>query len=218
MNTSASFVNYQVRSEDSAAVATAAAELIHGRAYVSPSKQGWVSLYDEKSETQDAYEIGRIGSDLSAKLNTAVIAFLVSESTLFVYYIFENGDLVDEYHSTPPPNNAQTQADQRFRFMGRPDELLKFCAPGTARRDIELALLRGDSLMEGGFAASVNAEERLHPLATALRIDDLRIMLGFTDFDRLKDSIADGASFTRIDNRKIRRSVSPRIPPRYPGR
>lgn len=218
MNTSASFVNYQIRSEDSAAVAAAVSELIQARAYVSPAKSGWVSLYEEKSETQDAHEIGRLGMELSARLSTAVIAFLVSESTLFVYYIFENGDLVDEYHSTPPPNNALTEADQRYRFMGRPDELLKFCAPGTQRQDIEQLLLRGDSLMEGGFAKSVNPEERLHPLATALQIDDLRIMLGFSAFDQLKNSIADGASFVKIDTRKIRRAATPRIPPRYPGR
>jgi hypothetical protein len=220
MNISSSFVNYQVRSNDAVAVATAVRELILGRAYVSPAKAGWVSVYDEKSETQDAHEIGWLGIELSARLNTAVIAFLVSESTLFVYYLFNDGDLVDEYHSTAPPSNVQAGADeqfadQKFRFMGRPDELLKLCAPGTQRRDIEQALLRNDSLMEGGFAASLHPEERLHPLATALQIDDLRIMLGFADVDRLKTGIADGDSFVKIDNRKIRRSTSPRIPPRY---
>jgi hypothetical protein len=215
---SASFVNYQIKAEDQAAVVAAASELVNGRAYISPSKTGWVTMYDENSEIQDAYEIGRLGSELSARLGTVVIAFLVQESSLFVYYLFDNGDLLDEYNSAPPPASADAEPDQKIRFTGRPEILLQYCAPGTNRSDLEIPLLRGDTLVEGGFASSVNAEERLHPLAAALRIDDLRIMLGFADFDRRKTTIADGSNFQKIDGRKLRRSGPRRVPPPIPRR
>jgi hypothetical protein len=215
---SASFVNYQVKSDNQAAVVVAASELVNGRAFISPEKNGWVTLYDENSELQDAYEIGRIGSELSARLSTAVIAFLVHESALFVYYLFDNGDLLDEYNSSPPPASAYAEPDQKIRFTGRPEILLNYCTPGTTRADLEIPLLRGDTLAEGGFASSVNAEERLHPLAAALNIDDLRIMLGFADFDRRKTTIADSGTFQKIDGRKLRRSATRRIPPQIPRR
>ena len=54
----ASYVNYHVRSDDQAAVTAAAKGLVQGRAYLTPPGNGWVSLYDEISERQDAYEIG----------------------------------------------------------------------------------------------------------------------------------------------------------------
>jgi len=215
---SASFVNYQIRSDDQAAVVAAASELVKGRAFVSPARNRWVTLYDENSELQDAYEIGRLGGELSARLNTAVIAFLVHDSSLFVYYLFENGDLLDEFHSAPPPASADADPEQRTRFTGRPEILLRYCVPGTTRSDLEVPLLGSDSFAEGGFASLVNAEERLHPLAAALNIDDLRIMLGFGDFDRRKTMIADSASFQKIDGRKLRRSATHRIPPQIPRR
>lgn len=216
----ASFVNYQIRSDDQSAVVAAAAELVAGRAYVSPPKSGWISLYDENSELQDAHEIGRLGSELSARLATAVFAFLVDESTLFVYYLFENGDLADEYHSAPPPASDAADVDHRHRLSGRPDILLQYCAPSTEQHDLELALMRGDSLIEGGFAASPNAEERLHPLASAMRMDGERIMLGFADFDRRKASIPQAGDFQKIDARRLRRAgaANRRVPPQFPSR
>jgi hypothetical protein len=210
------FVNYQIKSTDQAAVVAAAGELVQGRAYISPPLNGWVTLYDEISENQDAYEIGRLGSEISARLQAAVFAFLVNDSTMFVYYLFDNGDLLDEYNSEAPPTNDAAEPDQRVRFQGRPDILMNYCAPGTHRGDVEVALLRGDSLVEGGFASSVYAEERLHPLAAALQMDDLRTTLGFIDFDRRQARIPDSQSFVKIDGRKLRRPLTRRVPPSIP--
>ena len=211
------FVNYQIRSTDQSQVVAAAGELVQRRAYISPPANGWVTLYDENSDSQDAYEIGRIGSELSARLGTVVFAFIVHDSAMFLYYLFDNGDLLDEYNSTPPPNHAEAEEDQRNRFAGRPEILVNYCAPGTSRGDLEVALRRSDSLAEGGFASSVHAEERLHPLAKALQMDDLRTTLGFTDFDRRQISIPQGPDFVKIDGRKMRRPSARRIPPPIPG-
>jgi hypothetical protein len=210
------FVNYQIRCDDQAKVLTAIGELAQGRAYISPPKYGWVTVYDEISENQDAYEIGRLGSELSTKLETVVFAFLVNDSTMFVYYLFDNGDLLDEYNSNPPPNHEHAEADQQVRFAGRPDILMNYCVPGTNRSDIEAALLRAESLVEGGFATSVHAEERLQALATALLMDELRASLGFIDFDHRRTRIPEGRDFQLIDGRKLRRPSMRRIPPQIP--
>jgi hypothetical protein len=213
------FVNYQIKSTDQAKVVTAASELVQARAYVSPPKTGWVTLYDEASDQQDAYEIGRLGSELSAKLETVVFAFIVNDSDMFVYYLFDNGDLLDEYNSNPPPTSAAADADQQIRFAGRSEILINYCVPGTSRGDLEVILQRGESLAEGGFASSVYAEERLHPLASALQMDDLRTTLGYRDFDRQQSSMPEGQAFQKIDGKKSRRPTTPRrIPPQIPRR
>ena len=135
---------------------------------------------------------------------------------MFVYYLFDNGDLLDEYNSTPPPNHDAADADQKNRFQGRPEILMNYSArPGTNRGDIEIALRRGRSLIEGGFAPASHAET-LHPLAQALRMDDLRTTLGYIDFDRRQASIPQGRDFIKIDGRKSRRPTARRIPPQMP--
>ena len=106
--------------------------------------------------------------------------------------------------------------DQQIRFAGRPDILMNYCMPGTNRGDIEAALLRAESLVEGGFATSMYAEERLQTLATALLIDELRATLGFIDFDHRRIRIPEGRDFQLIDGRKVRRPVMRRVPPPIP--
>jgi hypothetical protein len=211
------FVNYQIKSNDQAKVVAAASELVQGRAYVSPPKTGWVTLYDETSDQQDAYEIGRLGSELSTKLETVVFAFIVHDSSMFIYYLFDNGDLLDEYNSTPPPTNDAAEDDQKIRFAGRSEILINYCVPGTTRGDLEVILQRGENLAEGGFASSVYAEERLHPLASALQMDDLRTTLSYGDFDQQQASMPEGKAFQKIDSKKSRRpTTARRIPPQIP--
>jgi hypothetical protein len=217
------FVNYQIRHDDQTAVVDAAGLLVQRHAYISPPKHGWVTLYDEVSDSQDAHEIGRLGSDLSATLNAAVFAFIVSDSTLLVYYLFDNGDLLDEYHSDPIETSEHAQADQKLRFTGRPEILLPYCVPGTDRHEIETPLLRGQSRkaqsrVDTGFAASPSAEERLHPLVIALKMDEQRTKMGFVDFDRQWSNIEEGSLFLKIDGRKCRRPVARRVPPPIPPR
>ncbi len=210
------FVNYQVKSDDAAAVIAAATGLVQGRAYVSPVKTGWVTLFDERSESQDAYEIGRIGEELSLKLNTAVLAIVVNDSTLLVYYLFDNSDLLDEYNSNPPPVNPAANTDQKFRFAGRPDILLNYCPAGTPREQIEKSLRRGDALVEGGFATNMFAEERLRPLTAALQIDETRATSGFNDFERRYAAFPESAQFTAIGGKPVKPLQMRRIPPQIP--
>jgi hypothetical protein len=210
------FVNFQVKSTDAAAVIAAATGLVQARAYVSPVKTGWVTLYDEKCESQDAYEIGRIGEELSLKLNTAVLVILVHDSTLLVYYLFDNSDLLDEYNSNPPPVNPNANTDQRYRFMGRPEILLNYCPAGTPRAQIEKALLRGDALSEGGFATNMFAEERLRPLMSAMQIDETRATSGFNDFERRYAAFPDSSQFTAIGGKPVKPLQIKRIPPQIP--
>jgi hypothetical protein len=210
------FVNYQVRSTDDAAVIAAASALVQGRAYVSPAKTGWVTLYDERSESQNAYEIGRIGEELSLKLNTAVLAIVVNDSTLLVYYLFDNSDLLDEYNSNPLPVNPNANTDQKYRFAGRPEILLNYCPAGTSREQIEKSLRRGNELVEGGFATNIFAEERLGGLTAAMQIDPTRATSGFNDFERRYAAFPDSSKFTAIGGKPVKPLQMRRIPPQIP--
>ena len=214
----ASFVNYHVRSDDAPAVAAAAAGLVQGRAYVTPAADGWVTLYDQVSERQDAYEIGRVAGALSATLSTGVFAFVVAEGSLFVYYLFDGGDLLDEYNSDPAPAAAAAQVDPATWFAGRPELLVNYCPPGTDVGQLAQMLARADTQHESGFASAVRAEQRLRPLAGALRIDLARAGRGFHEVDRHRASLPDGALYVRLDGKPVRNPFRGPVPPRLPPR
>src|SRR5438874_2591578 len=95
------FTNYQLRTEDSSAVANAVKPLASPRAYVSPPKNGWVTVYEEKSDEQDDAVLRKIAMALSRSLKTAVFAFLVHDSDVLMYWLYNNGQIVDEFNSAP---------------------------------------------------------------------------------------------------------------------
>jgi len=105
------FTNYHVRKVDAEVCAKALTTLISSRALVTDSKNGWTTVYDEQSDSQDIEVLRRLAKELSSKLKTAVIAMMVHDSDIFVYLIYENGKLIDQFDSKPdyfgPVNGAQ---------------------------------------------------------------------------------------------------------------
>jgi hypothetical protein len=134
------FTNYHLRCTDPAAVAESAKDLIATRAYVSPAKDGWITLYDETSESQDTAEITRLGRELSLRLNTALFAFLIHDSDVFVYYLFDRGELIDEYNSDPAYFSGAVTEETRHRLAGQPPTVLKYCPAGTTLLEVESAM------------------------------------------------------------------------------
>ena len=64
----ASFTNCQVRSDDANAVAAALTPLLKTRGYVSPPYGGWVTVYDEATESQDSKLLTTLAKELSKAL------------------------------------------------------------------------------------------------------------------------------------------------------
>src|SRR5271156_1010518 len=116
-----SFTNYQIRTENTAEVKLALASLIETRAYVSPEKNGWVTVYEESSEKQDEVAINIIAAALSQSLDTAVFAFLVHDSSIAVYWLYQGGKITDEFNSAPDYFDKNIGDERRARLRGRSD-------------------------------------------------------------------------------------------------
>jgi ankyrin repeat protein len=105
------FTNYHVRNANAAACAKALTTLISSRALVTDAKNGWTTVYDERSESQNIEVLRELAKGLSSKLKTAVIAMMVHDSDIFVYLIYEKGKLIDQFDSKPdyfgPVSEAQ---------------------------------------------------------------------------------------------------------------
>jgi hypothetical protein len=212
------FVNYQIRGNSAAVVVKAMQELAQSRAYVSPSNNGWITVYDQASDSQDNNEINRLAGDLSSRLGTALFAFLVHDSDVFAYYLYDNGDLIDEYNSRPGYFGEMVSDEARQRLAGQPAVVLNHCAAGTTLVEVETAMGWSQHLGEGGFASSVFAEDRLRPLAAALGIDEVRALLGYNYFEEERRSLPDGDQFTAINGQKSAKPKRGPVPPRLPPR
>jgi hypothetical protein len=156
-------VNFHFRTTDDRALSEALNLRGITRYRVVPAKSGWTSLYEEQASEQDERRIRDLAAGLSEDLHVAAIAFLVHDSDIACYWLFDNGQLLDEYNSDPdyfgdsdgPPSPSG----------GQPDVLLRYCRPGV-RQDELAAILAKETVQATTFA-----EHLIERLAKALGID-----------------------------------------------
>lgn len=162
------FTNYHVRTADKAACDNALRGLIRLRAMVTDPENGWVTIYDEGSESQNIKELRRLGKGLSSKLNTSVLCVMVHDSDIFVYLLYEDGKRVDQFDSCPDYFGPVT-AKHRKEWAGNIEALMKLAPEGSTSEQIR-KILSKRQMME---------EERALEFGAFLGIDPHRARMGF---------------------------------------
>jgi len=162
------FTNCHVRASNKSACINALGGLVHSRAMVTEPENGWITVYDETSESQDIEELRRLGKGISAKLKTSVFCFLVHDSDIFVYLLYNNGKLVDQFDSHPDYFGPVTDK-HRKRWAGNFDRLVKLAKQGTTAGKIGKVLTK----------PQIVEEERAAEFADLMGIDQRRAREGF---------------------------------------
>jgi hypothetical protein len=162
------FTNCHVRTKDSSKCAKVLAALVGARALVTDPKNGWVSVYDERCESQDISVLDGLAKSLSAKLQTIVIAMLLHDSDVFQYLAYENGGFVDKFDSKPDYFGAVSEAQKR-EWHGNFGKLLTYARKGTKLADFK-RVAEKDLVFE---------EERVGEFSKLLGIDPARARMGF---------------------------------------
>jgi hypothetical protein len=165
----ASFANYHVRKIDAKNCARALTTLISSRALVTDSKNGWTTVYDEKSDSQDIEVLRRLAKGLSSKLKTAVVAMMVHDGDVFIYLLFDNGEIVDQFDSKPDYFGPVSDAKRR-EWAGNFSRLLRYAKKGTVLADLKHA---SDKKLK------FDEDERASEFAKLLGIDPARASTGF---------------------------------------
>jgi hypothetical protein len=92
------YTNYTLRGVTQEAVAGALA----GRAcVVTPSVHQTVVVFDEESDDQDQAVIASLAAELSGALHCPVLAVLNHDDDILWYQLYADGELRDEYDSSP---------------------------------------------------------------------------------------------------------------------
>src|SRR5579863_4417552 len=164
----ASFTNYHVRTADAAACAKALTTLINSRALVTDSKNGWTTIYDERSDTQDIEVLRGLAKGLSSKLKTAVIAMMIHDSDIFVYLIYEKGELIDQFDSKPDYFGPASEA-QKKEWRSDFAKLIPYAKKKASAQDFKRVAEK----------EMVFEEERAGEFSQLLGIDPSRSRTGF---------------------------------------
>ena len=178
------FVNYQIKSDSTHNVVNRIQYLIRTKAYVSPQKNGWITVYDEMSDSEYKYsEIRDLGRNISIELSTIVLTIIVFSGVNFLYFLDDSGELVDEFYDDPTRGfefgfiNATQAVVERFK--GKPEKIIKYCSSKATIKSISYIL---KSCQEGKveYLGGGGAEE----FANLFGIDEERATNGYNYFVR----------------------------------
>jgi hypothetical protein len=165
-------VNLHFRTADDKALSAALDRCRVTRSIILPAKGGWTSLYEEEASNQDDGRIRELAGGLSEELHVAAIAFMVHDSDIACYWLFENGKLIDEYNSCPDYFDDDVTDDESTGHSGgKPNVLVRYCRTGV--RQEELAAILSEQ--------TVFAENVTQRLADALGIDVERALSDYRD-------------------------------------
>lgn len=180
-------VNVHVQTDDRAAVERELRRLSLDRCWLTPPSGGWTSVYEEQASTQNDEWIRELTIQLSARVHAPAIAFLVHDSDLVCYWLFDRGRLLDEFNSCPDYFDAGEDGASgtavAARLRGQPDVLVRYCRQHVHASDIENVLASEPTF----------AEEQLAALAELLGIDVKRVMTDYRDLAEPADDV--GATF-----------------------
>lgn len=70
-------------------------------AYVSRAESGAVVVFERESESQEPELLYELATTLSAQLQCAALAVINHDDSVLLYALFDSGELIDEYNSSP---------------------------------------------------------------------------------------------------------------------
>lgn len=177
------FVNYQVRSDSISNVVNVVKKITKIKAYVSPSKNGWITVYDQSSEEFKSDEIYYFAQQLSFKLSTTTLALIVNSrfGYNFIYLLYEYGQIVDEFFDNPEDFEFDFKyVDNNIieRFKGNPQKLIHYCTSETVLEELSYIL---ESCREKKL--DYTGQDAIYQLAPLLELDEARAVIGFRYFE-----------------------------------
>lgn len=70
-------------------------------AYLTPTVGGWTVICDEDCEEQDTDVLQELAALISRELQCVTFAVLNHDDDVLLYWLYEHGNLIDQYNSTP---------------------------------------------------------------------------------------------------------------------
>jgi hypothetical protein len=170
------YTNFTARTPDRDAVIDTLRDM--GRtAYIAPTSNGNTVVYDRECDDQSFDAIEKLGTELSSALNAPVLAILDHDDDILFYWLFESGQLIDDYNSCPSYFDEMADPSGPSGF-----DAVKLCAAFGCRQNVNRVaeILQKSSFDEDGY---VFAMERHQDLAEALELPDWGVGTGYCSIE-----------------------------------
>ena len=148
-------------------------------AYVSPTVNNFTVVYDKVMEDQDTNTIKKFSSSLSKALSCKAIAVLVHDGDLFLYWLYDSGNLVDHHNSIPSYLD-----DTKIPLPPSGGNIRKLCAAFNAN-DVAKQQVQGifqiarNSATDADVSDYLSGENIHRELARALNIPMFAVETGY---------------------------------------
>lgn len=171
--------NVHVQSSSAEQVTEVLQQLELRGAWVSEPRGKWVTVWDSIGMTR-AWDVAQ---HLSKQLEAPAIAFMVHDSDIFFYWLYDNGRQLNQYNSCPDYFGEDASMEGDFQ----PDcHLLKrYCHAQTTVEQLEsiLKIWTAEEAMAGVMPEYAFAEDRLRDLARHLEIEVNVAGIDYGDLD-----------------------------------
>ena len=159
--------NLHVRTTDASALEEILDELGARNRRVTDARNGWVSVYEERCSMQDEATIESLARDVSARAKAPAIGFLLHDSDVLRYWLYDSGEEKDTFDSWPRYGEDDDEGPEPEG--GDSDALLAYCVAGTTADAIDAALAEDTTF----------ADDKLVAVAGFLGIDTERALDDF---------------------------------------
>ncbi|HVY69115.1 MAG TPA: hypothetical protein VHH73_04270 [Verrucomicrobiae bacterium] len=164
------YVNYTLRGPGQQQIA----EALAGRnAAVTPVQTGYAVVFDEESDTQDTEAIAELATLLSRQFQCPLLAVLNHDDDILLYWLYENGELTDEYNSNP--GYFDGDEDRMKPAGGDAERLVRVFNAGTP---VEV-----ESILRKSFDEYTFAFQRHDDLARALGLPEWAVGTAYQSFE-----------------------------------
>jgi hypothetical protein len=168
------YTNITLRTPDTDRV-EAALRQVRRTAFIAPPSEGCTVVFDEASESQDLDILGALAMHLSRACGCPALAVLNHDDDVFIYLLYEAGELVDEYNSAPSYFDDDADLDAS-PSGGDAERLTRIFGSSGESSQVE-HVLRAPTGTDDGF---VFATDRHRELARVLGVPSSAVGAGFT--------------------------------------
>jgi hypothetical protein len=178
-------VNFHVRTSSIEQVSESLQQLPIENAWIAGPQNEWISFWEEQASLQDTGRIRAIAQHISRALEAPVIAFLVHDSDVLCYWLYDLGKQLDEYNSCPCYGEDDESIDEES-LAANCTLLAAYCKQGIEPAKLEEIMVqwtRSDRAA-GQMPRFVVVEEALVRLAPLLGLSESVVSTDYNDFGR----------------------------------
>ena len=168
--------------------------------YISPTEDKFTVIYDQETEDQNTDVVRKLTEKLSNKFGCPALSSLVHDGDIFMYWLYDSGELLDTYNSIP--GYFDTTIEKSMPEGGDAAKLCEAFDVPTSKNALNdiFKLVERTNIDDDWSDEYLNGEDIHRELAQVLGMPPFAVNIGFytIENDYLPDDL-EHTDFTKIE-------------------